>query len=184
MDLTTLDATQLEELRSEINEQMNLRLIAEQKAAKEKFLKSKDAKKLAQKVVYLKDEFKALPLTNKVNISVELEINLKPQIKAEKLFVNNYGDFRLSDLFKASYSFKLVNAGDFSKKAVKQLENSISEVLDGACMEVVEFDKNLEENLNDFLERSNAAAAKLDNLECDFDNVESELEKLLKKGKK
>lgn len=182
LDLTVLDDTQLDELRSKVNEQVNLRLIAEQKAAKEKFLRSKDAKKLAQKVVYLKDEFKALPLTSKVNISVELEINLKPQIKAEKLFWDNYGDFRLSDLFDASYSFKLVNASDFSKKAVKQLESSIRQVLDYACLEVVEFDKNLEETLNDFLERSNSVATKIDDLSCEFDNVEKELDKLLKKG--
>jgi len=182
LDLTKLSAEELDELRSKVTEQISLIYIADQKAAKEKYLKSKEAKNFAQKLVDLKAEFKSLPLSSTVHIAVDLEINLKPRIKAEKLFKDNYGDLRLSDLFDASYSFKLVNANDFSKKANKQLKSSIQQVLDDACLEVVEFDKNLEATLEDFIQRSNAAAAKLDNLECDFDDVEKELDKLLKKG--
>jgi hypothetical protein len=183
LDLTVLDAEQLNELQSKVNEQTNLRIIAGQKAYKDKFLKSKDANKLAQKVADLKAEFKSLPLTSKVNISVELEIKIKPHTTALKLFLDNYGDLSLSDLFDASYSFKLLNANDFSKKAVKQLGDSIEQVLENACMEVIEFDKNLDKTLNDFIERANSAARKIDELACEFDNVEKELEKLQKEKK-
>jgi hypothetical protein len=183
LDLTTLTTEQLDELRSKVSEQMNLRTVAEQKTFKDKYLKSAEAKKLAQKAEDLKNEFKSLPLTSKININVELEIKLKPQFKADKLFKDNYGDYRLCDFFDASYDFKLVNAGDFSKNANKQLCESIKEVLASACLEVVEFDKNLDTTLIDFIERSNAVARKIDDLSCDFDYVEKELEKLVKKGK-
>lgn len=182
LDLSKLTAEELTELHSKISAQLNLRNLAEQKAFKEKYLKSSEAKKFAQKIADLKAEFKSLPLTSKINIEVELEIKLKPQIAAEKLFHNNYGDFRLCDLFDASYSFKLVNANQFSKKAVRQLSQSIQQVLDDACLEVVEFDKSLDCTLKDFISRSNAAATKLDDLACDFDYVEKALSSLLKKG--
>ena len=120
-------------------------------------------------------------LNFKVNISVELEIKLKPNIAAKKLFFDNYGDYRITDLFDASYSFKLLNADKFSKKAVIELDMAIQQVLDDACLEVVEFDQNLDNTCKDFIARSNAVASKLDSLSCEFENVEKELMKLLKK---
>jgi hypothetical protein len=184
LDLTVLDETQLDELQSKVSEQLNLRLIAGQKDFKEKFLKSKKAQELAQKIADLKSEFKSMQTKGKVKIEVELEICLKAQTTAEKLFSETCGSTTLCDLFEGYYSFKLLNDGDFSKKASQELRRAISRVLEDACLEAVELDKNLKSKVDDFVVRLNSAASKIDDLECEFDNVESELEKLLKKGKK
>jgi hypothetical protein len=131
---------------------------AEDTEARKKFLKSATALKLKERIKQVQEEYKSLPKSTTVKFEVELHITLKPQYKVDDLLSS--GSVYLEDLFAATYKGKIVNAKQLGGQ--QDLQSALDDVLCDACIDAIDYDKDLSKKANDLVEKVNALVNELD----------------------
>lgn len=126
---------------------------------KNKFLSSKEATKLAEKIEKLKKDYSSVPQVTKVKFEVELAIYLEQIAMPSDLFTAPTDD--AADLFDMSCDGKIVPNKSLSTQAKTELQYQLDTILEGACMDALMVNEPLSKSVDDIVRAHKDIAQKL-----------------------